>query len=184
MLCAIVTSALLLCIPVSDDDLYRLTAASTTAVAANSTDTQTYGSDLIGNFTNKSDVGNYSYSGTGKANPHAATTINGVTLGYDDNGNLTSDGTRTFSWNYDNALASTTVSGVNHRYTYDYEKQRVTSFDGTATTTVPNKYFSVVGATTTRHIFAGAELVAVVEGNGQATSTKFMHPDHLGGTHV
>jgi len=65
MLCAIVTSALLLCIPVSDDDLYRLTAASTTAVATSSTYTQTYAYDLIGNFTNKSDVGNYSYSGTG-----------------------------------------------------------------------------------------------------------------------
>lgn len=162
------------------DDLYRLTAASTTAVATSSTYTQTYAYNLIGNFTNKSDVGTYSYSGTGKANPHAATTINGVTYTYDDNGNLTNDGARTYTWNYDNTLASLASS----TYTYDHGKQRVTMYDGSATSTYPNRYYTVNGATTTRNVYAGGELVAVIEGNGAATTTRYIHPDHLGGTHV
>ena len=87
------------------DDLNRLTGATATNVASGtSTYTHTFTYDAIGNLTNKSDLGNYSYAGTNNANPHAATTINSVTNTYDNNGNLTSDGTKTITWNYKNQL--------------------------------------------------------------------------------
>ena len=53
------------------------------------------------------------------------------------------------------------------------------------TTLFPNEYYNKVGATTTRHIYDNTGgLIASVEGNGIATTTYFIHPDHLGGTNV
>ena len=123
--------------------------------------------------------------GTGKANPHAATAVNGTTYTYDDNGNLTDDGTRTYSWNYNNTLASLTIASTTHTYQYDHQKQRVQAFDGTATTTYPNQYYNTNGTTKTKHIYAGNELVATLETVGTSTPTvRYIHTDHLGGTHV
>ena len=165
------------------DDLYRLTIASTTA-ASSTPYRHGFAYDAIGNFTGMSTslvaTSTYAYSGTGKANPHAATTINGVTNTYDDNGNLTNDGTRTYTWNYDNTLATLGSS----TYSYDHAKQRVTMYDGSATSTYANKYYSVNGATTTRYVYAGDELVTTIVADGVSTSTFYIHPDHLGSTHV
>ncbi|MGB0757464.1 MAG: FG-GAP-like repeat-containing protein [Patescibacteria group bacterium] len=91
------------------DDLYRLTSASSTLATSTSPGdySRTYTYNALGNITNKSDIGNYLYQGdqgTSKANPHAATSINGQTITYDDNGNMTSDGTQSFVWDYDNRL--------------------------------------------------------------------------------
>src|SRR5205085_1279110 len=61
------------------DDLYRLTSATATGVAAGQQPySQTYAYDAIGNLTSKSDQGNYTYAGnqgTSYANPHAVTSI-------------------------------------------------------------------------------------------------------------
>ena len=58
------------------DDLYRLTSAM---ISDSYSDyTQTYAYDSLGNFTNRSGLGNYVYegnTGTSFANPHAVTTI-------------------------------------------------------------------------------------------------------------
>jgi hypothetical protein len=49
----------------------------------------------------------------------------------------------------------------------------------------PNKYFNQEGATTTRHIFLpDGTLVATIVATGSATTTTYIHPDHLGGTNV
>lgn len=76
------------------DDLHRLTSVTATSTPAGiSGYAQTYAYDAIGNITNKSDQGNYSYGGsTSTANPHAATNIGALPLSYDDNGNLISAG--------------------------------------------------------------------------------------------
>jgi len=70
------------------DDLFRLTSASTTA-ASSTPFSRTYAYSAIGNITNKSDQGDYTYGETGYTNPHAVTDINGTTLGYDNVGNVT-----------------------------------------------------------------------------------------------
>ena len=60
------------------DTLYRLTRASSTVAENGQNYIQTYVYNAIGNITNKSDIGDYAYSGyvgSSYANPHAATAI-------------------------------------------------------------------------------------------------------------
>lgn len=134
--------------------------------------------------TNGSATTTYTYAGTNYANPHAPTGIGGVTYSYDNNGNLTGDGTWSYVWDYRNRLTEAD-NGSAATYAYDHTEQRVLKVVGNATTTYPSKYFSQQGATTTAYIYLpNGELIATVEGNGTATSTSYIHPDHLGSTNV
>jgi RHS repeat-associated protein len=144
----------------------------------------TYAYDAIGNIINRSDVGTYTYAGTNYANPHAATSIGTSTQTYDNNGNLTSDGTWTNNWNYKNQLTLSGNGTASSTYSYDENGSRVKLTEGGTTTYYPNRYYSIEGATSTSYIFAGDTLVAYVEGNGNSTSTYFVHPDHLGSTNA
>lgn len=131
----------------------------------------------------------YAYDGTGYANPHAPTAYwNGsatTTYSYDNNGNMTAAGPVSYTWDWRNRLigigAPTSTS-----YGYDQDNVRVFSQIGSAaTTTFANKYFNQQGATTTKHVFTpSGDLIATIEGNGAATSTRFIHTDHLGGTNA
>ncbi|MFA5184742.1 MAG: toxin TcdB middle/N-terminal domain-containing protein [Patescibacteria group bacterium] len=181
------------------DNLYRLTSAATSNAANGQNYSQSYNYNAIGNILNKSDIGDYIYAGnqgTSYANPHAATSVETIghatssVFTYDWNGNVLSDGTWNHSWDYDNRLASSTNGIVNINYAYDHEGNRVQmSTNGVATTTFVNKYYSVETgpgetATTTKNIFAGDQLIATIVGNGTATSTYYVHTDHLGGSSV
>ena len=167
------------------DSLYRLTTASTTDAYSNPFN-QTYTYNAIGNITNKSDQGGYTYGETGYANPHAVTNINGSTYTYDNNGNITGSGSDTFSWDYKNRLISSVVNSNADYYSYDHNNIRTTKTNNTATTTYPNMYYNTDGTTVTKHIFdpITGDLLATVEGNGTATTTNYIHTDHLGGTNV
>ena len=165
------------------DDLYRLTRASSTdAVSGDYLETHTY--SALGNITNKSDMGNYTYAETNYTNPHAVTDINGTTYAYDNNGNLTNDETWTHGWDYRNRLKSSANGTINLTYQYDHDVNRIMLGNGTATTTFANKYYNISTATTTKHIYAGSELVATITGDGSATSTYYIHTDHLSGSNV
>ncbi len=168
------------------DDLYRLTSASTTGYAGGDY-LRTYAYNAIGNITSKSDQGTYKYEGdTGSnyANAHAATEINGTSLTYDKNGNLKTYGSLTNTWDYQNRLTRSVESGITVDYLYDHEGQRVSKDNGTTTTLYPSSLYEIAGATTTKHIYAGEELVATIEGDGSATSTYHNHLDHLNSTRV
>lgn len=119
-------------------------------------------------------------SGTSSyANPHAAISIDGVTHTYDNNGNLTSAGTLTNSWNYDNRLTQSAGTGIaTTTYAYDHSGMRVTKTSNSVTTRYPSNLYEVVGTTTTKHIYAGDQLIATVEGG----ETYNNHLDHLGST--
>jgi len=111
-----------------------------------------------------------------------------VTQSYDDNGNLTSDGSYTYSWDYRNRLTDSTANDNISHYLYDHDNRRVQmevdEGEGTTTTKYWNKYYSTKGNVLTRYIFAGDTLLATIEGEGTATSTYCNHPDHLGGANV
>ncbi len=163
------------------DDLNRLLRASTTGAVSGGNYLQTYSYNAIGNITNKSDIGNYTYSGANFANPHAATAINGTNQTYDNNGNLTNDGTWTHSWSYDNRLIQSTRGTTTVRYGYDTDGNRVfISMNGLATTTTVNKYYEVNGATSTKYVYLNDQLVATVEGS----TLYYNHQDHLTGSNV
>jgi hypothetical protein len=57
------------------------------------------------------------YAETGYANPHAATQIGSTTLLYDNNGNLTSYGTITYSWDYRDRLTAVNDGSATTTYT-------------------------------------------------------------------
>ena len=115
------------------------------------------------------------------ANPHAPTTINGVSYAYDTNGNLTSAGSVSNTWNYDNRMTATHDSATT-TYTYDQAGQRVSKTVGTLTTRYPSNFYEVVGTTTTKHIYAGDALIATVQSDTPGPKTYHNHLDHLGST--
>src|SRR3989344_5367186 len=82
-------------------------------------------------------------------------------------------------------FANEASEDTSHVSGYDFNNDRVTKGNGTATTTYANKYYTVASATTTKHVFDNqGTLLATIEGNGTATSTNFVHTDHLGGTDI
>jgi len=107
------------------DDLYRLTSATVSNVAAGQAPyNQTFTYDAIGNIVTKTETlgvnpeatFTYAYAGnTGAsyANPHAATSVtagaNATNYFYDNNGNMTQEGDRQHTFDYNNRLIKSSV---------------------------------------------------------------------------
>ncbi|OHA66816.1 MAG: hypothetical protein A3D59_00065 [Candidatus Wildermuthbacteria bacterium RIFCSPHIGHO2_02_FULL_47_17] len=183
------------------------TDASGNANTLTAYNSPTFSTDIAfpaGTIITTSTTTTYTYATTsaGYANPHAVTQISPptfsatTTLVYDNNGNLTQSGavsgTTTYAWDYRNRLigsATSTQTGTT-TYAYDHADQRVRKVFGGTTNTYINKFYdlttstAISSASTTAYIWVGDMLVATVEGNGYATSTYFVHPDHLGSTNV
>src|SRR5713226_5779532 len=94
----------------------------------------TYAYDLAGRRTGVG--GSYARTGTPQAAPLASYNVNnqltqwkGATLTYDANGNLTSDGTNTYTWNARNQLVSIS-GGVSASFQYDPFGRRVSKTIG------------------------------------------------------
>jgi RHS repeat-associated protein len=154
-----------------------------------------------GNLTSKR-TSNYTYADTGDANPDAVTQIaNGLastSYGYDNDGNLTSAGTSTFSWDYNNRMTQAVTQGSTSTFSYDLAGNRVSQTVGSTTTSYPNKWYSITSttnggttyATSTVYVWNGDTLIATIDQpmvNGSATgtaATRYIHPDHLGSTNV
>jgi len=148
------------------DDLNRLVSATSSDAVAGSNFSETYTYNSLGNILSKTGIGSYSYdgdTGTLYANPHAPTTIGGVSMTYDINGNLTSDSTNTYSWNYKNQIESATTTSDTLNYLYDQSGSRasMTSISGTIIT--PNMYYEKEGSTQRRHIYLGDNLISTIE---------------------
>jgi RHS repeat-associated protein len=149
------------------DPLKRLTSAST-SVATSTSYTHSYTYSSIGNISSSTPTGSYSYAGTSYANPHAATSIGGVTHTYDNNGNLTNDGTWTHTWNYRNNLTQSGNGTVTSTFGYDHVGERVLKTEGGVTTAFPNRFYNTNGATSTKHIFAHDAPIATITSGGSS----------------
>lgn len=172
------------------DDLYRLTSASTTAVASGPSYKQTYTYNAIGNLLTNAGT-SYLYqgnTGTNYANPHAATSIGGTPNTYDQAGNLITNGTLTNTWDYRNQLtrvvATVGTTTATSTYGYNQRGERVSSAVGTSATYYPNDYYSVTsGGLKSKYIYANRELIAIDEITGTSTpKISHSYADHLGGT--
>jgi RHS repeat-associated protein len=104
------------------DDLYRLTQAVYTPTGSAST-TYAYAYNPIGNVTSANGLA-YTYSGAGKTNPHAVTSIGSGTYAYDDNGNVTNTPTQTLAYNWQRQLVSVTSGSSSVVFAYDETGQR------------------------------------------------------------
>ena len=118
------------------DDLNRLLSASSTGAVSGDT-LKSYTYNAIGNIASSTDLGVYSYAGTGRANPHAPTTIGSTAYAYDNNGNVTSYGTTTVTWDYRNRITKIVGNGATTSFAYDINNERIQLAGGGSTTTFP-----------------------------------------------
>jgi len=89
----------------------KLTKRSGSTTAASSTPSlETYAYNALGNITgwktNASATSTYVYGGTVYTNPHAVTDLASTTYAYDNNGNVTSAGSKGYTWDYRNRLSA------------------------------------------------------------------------------
>ncbi|MBX4186875.1 MAG: hypothetical protein KW802_01270 [Candidatus Doudnabacteria bacterium] len=163
------------------DDLNRLTSAAVTSAVNGDNTTKTYTYDAIGNISTSSDLGTYTYAGTGYANPHAVTNVGSKTYTYDNNGNQIGDGNWTDTWDYKNRMTQSAKTGTTVTYTYDPSGQRVKLANGSITTYYPSKAYNTDGTTAQKHIFANGVVIATVKGTGASASVTLDHTDQLTG---
>jgi RHS repeat-associated core domain len=107
-----------------------------------------YAYDVIGNRTSDQD-GSY---GRNSLNQYTSAPGFGGTITYDENGNLTHDGVRSFSYDAENRLISVTQGGSTWNYKYDYLGRRIEK--------------SGTGIATTRFVYDGWNLIAELDGSG------------------
>ncbi|MEW5789796.1 MAG: RHS repeat-associated core domain-containing protein [Pseudomonadota bacterium] len=167
------------------DTLNRLT--STTKSGA--TVSVTY--DAIGNITNKSDVGDYTYG----TRPHAVTQAAGNTYTYDGNGNMLTGAGRTLTWSsYDMPVQIVESSGTTS-FIYNYDHVRVKQTTGSKTVVYLNPRIDLgghynketVGSVVTEsfYFYAGGQVVgAHVTKTNTSPQTNYFHADHLGSISV
>jgi len=111
---------------------------------------------------------------TGK--PHAVgSTDSGRTFMYNNNGNLTSDGKRTYEYTYENMPRS--ISGT-VGFVYDGNAQRVKKTVSGQSRVYIDKLYECSNVQCGKYIFAGGTRIALKEG----TTLLYYHPDHQGST--
>jgi RHS repeat-associated protein len=115
------------------------------------------------------------------------TTAAGATIGYDANGNLTSDGVTTFAYDAENRLTSAT-GAKNATLAYDPTGRLDKLVAGTSTSFYgydgPNRLIEAAATTgpiSRRYVFGPGDDEAMVwyEGSG-TTDRRFLHADHQG----
>jgi RHS repeat-associated protein len=148
------------------DDLDRLLAAANTGTPAYN---QTFSYDIANNITYNSAVGSYTYPLAGSPRPHAPLTAGSRTLAYDANGNVVSDGTRSFLYDGDNR--PTNGSGVLYKYGPDGERLSKFVPATAATTLYLGGDVELAGGVWTKYLNPDAKRVGAV--------TSWLHADHL-----
>ncbi len=101
-----------------------------------------------------------------------------TTLAYDANGNLTSDGTFTYTWDYLNRMTQSGNGTATSTYAYDQDGNRVKIVEAGVTTIFPNKFYNAMlggAGTTTKHIYAGDMLLSTIENTNTAAATTTTH---------
>jgi RHS repeat-associated protein len=121
----------------------------------------------------------YDPSSTPNAGPHAVTsTTSGRAFVYDGNGNITADGIRTISYNYDNKPQS--INGSDVSFIYDGSGARTKKITSSGIKIYLDKFYECIGGVCGKYIYAGNDRIALVT----PTQTIYYHPDHLGSTSV
>jgi len=145
------------------DDLNRLTQ---TVSGTGGCGTADLSYDSFGNIISKAGVGTYSY-GAGTAGPHAVTSADGVTYGYDANGNMNNDTNRTIQYSsFDKPLYMLNKSnGDTTTFNYGSNRSRYKRVD------------SIGGQTSTTYYMGGLE--KVVKANGDYTIKRFLSSNTL-----
>lgn len=158
------------------DDLYRLTHAQ-----SDNGDSWTFAYDDAGNFTHKSDVGDYRYGEAGA--PATSLTSAGPSIfTYTAQGEILNApwGKQTFDPRGRLTQIALSGAGGTLSYTYDYQGRRVAAHStGVAPAedrVTPDVYYSVENETLVLHFLMGDRVVAQEPVGGVRV---YMHTDHL-----
>jgi len=168
----------------SYDNLNRLTGAAGFTGGG----TAGYAYNAIGNLLTKQEGAsnltlNYPASGLGSVRPHAVTSTTGtqaLTLAYDANGNLATQGSTTYTFDAENRLKQRGVSGGTVTYLYDGNGATVkrTNADGTWTVYVEGIFEKTNANVVRSYYHAYGRPVAMRD----AGTVYYLTADHLGGT--
>lgn len=139
----------------------------------------------IGNITNKSDVGAYTYT-SGK--PHAVTNAGSNVYTYDANGNMDSRPGATITWYSDNSVKKITQGAITSEFWYSPHgerfKQHAAFTAGTETTYyiggVMEKAIVASGTAYRHYIGAGSNMVVHTRWSTGANQTFYATTDHQG----
>ncbi|MCH9687404.1 MAG: hypothetical protein K0V04_38575 [Deltaproteobacteria bacterium] len=172
------------------DDLRRLTSATVTHPGGSATTTVTY--DAVGNITNKSDVGAYTYTSDGRL---SSTGFIASPIDYDARGNVIIDGDKTITYTPFDKVREIAGDDDTLTFRYDAEGSRFerhsendTAFDVNVTN-LYERHSAVGGFPELRYrIVAGGRVVAQIlrttDGVTWSDAMQYMHDDHLGSTHA
>ncbi len=151
------------------DELDRLKSANSVIYGA-----LTYNYDQLGNLTHKEGI---DYFTDTTAKPHQlVSSSNGRWYDHDANGNMLSDGVRSFEYDAENRPVAISYDGSMTTFVYDGHGNRVKKSGPHGDTTYIDKLYEINGASTAKYIFAGSKRVAMVN----QTDTFYYHQDHLG----
>ncbi|WP_189521379.1 RHS repeat-associated core domain-containing protein [Mesorhizobium sp. M1B.F.Ca.ET.045.04.1.1] len=129
------------------------------------------------NMVSRSRVaGAYSYPAATAPRPHAPTSVGANAMAYDANGNLTSDGSRTLTWDEANRLKTVSLASNTVNLTYGPDGSRVKKASTFATTLYPDASVEIDPAIPGSEIYTRYPHpdVKVVGG-----AKYFLHRDHL-----
>ncbi len=167
------------------DSLDRLTSTQVTSSLYQGTDfnnTQSLTYNGLGNITDKSDVGGYSYG----TRPHAVTQAGSNSYSYDANGNMTSGDGRTIQWSSFNKPTQIIRNGRSATFSYGPDRARYKKVNHKGDTTL---YLGLYERTTRsnsnveqkHYIYAAGQLVAEhILSTSEGTQTRYLHKDALG----
>ncbi|WP_310221880.1 RHS repeat-associated core domain-containing protein, partial [Neorhizobium sp. 2083] len=161
------------------DDLGRLISADN---AGNNALDETYSYSATGNLLSRTRIaGTYTYPAGNAVRPHAATQIGAKTIGYDANGNMVSDGTRSLVWDRSNQLASVTQGGSAVTFSYGPDGSRVMKNWALGKTLYAGADIEIDRTTPGAEVYTyyphpDVKVVATAAG---AISKYFLHRDHL-----
>ncbi|MES0092521.1 RHS repeat-associated core domain-containing protein [Mesorhizobium sp. M0030] len=121
-------------------------------------------------------AGTYVYPTASSARPHAPISVGANAMAYDANGNLTSDGSRTLTWDEANRLKTVTLAANTVNLTYGPDGARVKKASSFATTLYPDASVEINPATPGAEVYTRyPHLDIKVTG----TTKAFLHRDHL-----
>jgi RHS repeat-associated protein len=193
------------------DDLNRLTSATAKNLDNTPIYSESYTYSPVGNILTTTSMDGvvgtrtYHYDTTDYANPHAVTRIvspnETITLNYDKNGNLLTDGKNTYTFDQRNRLLSAKNKEGITTFTYDHTGQRTSlttypsNSSGPSATYYPSDSYNKevkedASVTHTIHLSAGDALSATLQRTSPSDEEigtiklNFLHTDHLGGSSV
>ncbi|BCG82304.1 RHS repeat-associated core domain-containing protein [Mesorhizobium sp. 113-3-3] len=121
-------------------------------------------------------AGTYVYPAASAARPHAPVTVGANAMAYDANGNLTSDGSRTLTWDEANRLKTVSLAANTVNLAYGPDAARAKKSSSFATTLYPDANVEIIPATPGAEIYTRYPHpdIKVV-----GTAKYFLHREHL-----